>query len=127
MFLQIVDPSTNENIDLFSEAVNKLLDNGYTIEHILMLAKNIPLKYNRENIMSNDMILNYVTHLDLNDIKSLCLIDKSAQKLYNEKYIWKIKINKYIFGKQLYVGEYSFNDCQRVHNAMNKCNITKNI
>lgn len=82
------------------------------------------LNYNRSNLFSNDMLFNYMLHLDIHDIKSLSLIDKKAFTLYNDKYLWTIKINtclQQFTGK--YLGEYSSSEYQRVKFAMDNANV----
>lgn len=80
---------------------------------------------NRANIFTNDLLLNYATHLDVLDIKSLCLIDKNAQDLYNNKHLWKVKIDHYMsqykqFDNNKYVGDYTESAYNIVVNAINK-------
>lgn len=96
MFLVVKHPITNTYINLFNDKLNDLINNGYTIQDIINLSKQIPHYYNRENIFTNDLLINYMNHLELIDILSLLLIDKHALSLINDGYLWKIKINNSI-------------------------------
>lgn len=94
MFLTTIHPHTNEVINLFSDKVNNLLDNGYTIIDIMNLFKSTPPKYNRNNIFTNDILMNYAMHLNLVDIISLCSVDKHARIVLDNKLLWKCKIEQ---------------------------------
>lgn len=124
MFLQLSDPTTNKYIPLFSNEVINLLNNGYTIDKILNLAKQIPLEYNRTNIFSNDCLINYMLHLDVKDIKSLSMIDKNACTLLHNKYLWKLKIIDCIntFTKGNYIGDCTLQKYFNIHKIIANSN-----
>lgn len=95
MYLQIIDPETNNVINLFTDRINELLNNGYTIKDILKLSENHPPHYNRENVFSDDLLMNYMYHLELHDIIALCSVDKQAKLLIHDKLLWQHKMDKY--------------------------------
>jgi hypothetical protein len=125
MFLELCHPTTNKYIPVYSPEVMDLIHQGYSIELILNLSKKIPSKYNRYNLFTNDFLLNYMMHLEIEDIKSLCLVDKDANTLYRDKYIWKLKIDQYLsqvdwFNGRFYVGAYTPKDYLIVIDAVNE-------
>lgn len=127
MYLQLCHPTTNKYINVFSPEVMALINDGYSIEDVLNLSKQTPPKYNRSNVFTNDLLLNYIIHLELKDIKSLCLIDKDASILYKDKYIWKLKITQFIsqfdwFHGRTYIGDYTSKDYHCVMNAVKESN-----
>lgn len=96
MFLVIKHPETDNYTNLFSDEVNKLIQNGYKIQEIIHMSKKIPHYYNRENIFGDDLLLNYMIHMDLPDIICLSSIDKNATLLLHNQHIWMCKINTYM-------------------------------
>ena len=90
--LRIVDPITGDYTNVFSDRVMTLIKEGYTINDILTMSKQILPVYNRVNVFSNDMLYNYMLHLDINDIKSLCQVDKKVKPLCDDPNFWKVKI-----------------------------------
>lgn len=120
MFLTIINPQTHQYTNLFSDEVNNLIKNGYNVKDILMLSKIIPHYYNRENIFTNDLLINYMTHLELKDSMSLCLIDKHAQTLINSKYLWKVKIETLIMKGYKFRDDYTLDNYKKCIYA-NKC------
>lgn len=125
MFLELSHPVTNKRINIFTPEVIELMRSGYTIDDILTLGKKTPPWYNRYNIFTDDMILNYVKYMNLEDIKSICLTDKKAQDLYNSKYLWKNKIEHVMSQRESlndaeYIGGYKLHDYNLVVNAINK-------
>src|SRR5688572_12658997 len=128
MFLELYHPTTNQRLDLFTPEVMELMRSGYSINDILNLSKKIPPKYNRDNIFTNDILLNYVKNLDLKDIKSLCLIDKGAQELYQSKYLWRVKIEycisqRYLLKNSKYIGNYTAHYYDIVLNAIGRSDL----
>lgn len=93
MFLTINNPLTKQYTNLFSDDVNHLINNGYTIQDVFNLSKIIPHYYTRDNIFGDDLLINYMIHLELTDIISLSLIDKRATMLINNNHLWYMKIN----------------------------------
>ncbi len=88
---QIINPETKQIIKLFSEDVESLLDQGYTIENILSypilsVSKNIPLIGLKE--LDEEIFLN----LDVNDLKNVCNINQYTQKICNDKSFWLKKL-----------------------------------
>jgi hypothetical protein len=100
--LHIEDPITGEHINVFSDRVMELIDNGYSVDDILTISKQILPAYNRSNVFSNDMLYNYMLHLNIKDIKSLCQIDKNVQLLCKSQAFWKEKITQDFSG---YIGD----------------------
>lgn len=103
----------------------ELINNGYTMLDVFNLCKQVPLQYNRTNIFTNDLLLNYMLHLDIKDIKALCLIDKTASLLYVDKHLWQMKIehhiHKFDFQQECnYIGECTYIGYQNVVSAINK-------
>lgn len=94
MFLTTINPHTNGLINLFSDQVNNLLANGYTMSDVMNLFKQIPSCYNRNNIFSNDLFINYAMHLELMDIVSLCSVDKHARMVLDNQQLWEYKIKQ---------------------------------
>jgi hypothetical protein len=127
MYLQLCHPTTNKYINVFSPEVMTLINDGYSIEDVLNLSKQTPPKYNRYNVFTNDLLLNYMMHLELKDIKSLCLIDKDALLLYKDKYLWQLKITQYLsqvdwLHDKTYIGTYTAKDYYCVINAISESN-----
>lgn len=125
MFLELSDPTNNQTINLFSPEVMNLIHRGYSIKQIIKLSKKIPQKYNRSNIFMDDLLLNYMIYMDLEDVKSLCLIDKNALLLYTNKYFWKLKIEEHLshyeqFNEGHYAGAYTESNYIRVVKAIEK-------
>jgi hypothetical protein len=94
MFLTAINPHTNKLMNLFSDQVNHLLSNGYTILDVMNLFKQIPSCYHRNNIFSNDLFINYAMHLELVDIVSLCSVDKHARMVLDNKQLWEYKMKR---------------------------------
>lgn len=92
MFLELIHPITKENVNVFTPEIMELFTQGYNINEILSLCNQVPLRYNRSNIMTNDLIFNYMMYLETKDIDALCLIDKHATTFINSGCIWKVKI-----------------------------------
>lgn len=92
--LDFVHPISKECVPLFSDYVYKLLDKGFSIHDIMLLSKEINPKYNRNNLFNNDLLYNYMLHLEIKDMKALCLIDKQSFVLWNNQQFWKDKIIK---------------------------------
>jgi hypothetical protein len=135
MFVVVKHPITHKYTNLFSDALNELLHQGYTIQDILKLSKQIPDYYNRENIFSNDLLINYMYHLELKDILSLLLVDKHASILIHDKYLWKIKISNIMVTGYTFKEDYSLdnykkcvyaNKCKQEHYVMNEYTFTFN-
>lgn len=120
MFLVVKHPITYEYTNLFSDKLNELLHHGYTIQDILALSKQIPHYYNRENIFTNDLLINYMNYLELKDILSLSLIDKYASILINDKYLWKTKISKLMIKGYIFREDYTLENYKKCMYA-NKC------
>jgi hypothetical protein len=83
----ILDPETGYHINLYSDRVNEL-SNRYN-EKQLIYSKITPIMLNRETIFNNDVLYTIMLHLKLNDIKSLSMTDKHAQKLCYSKVLWE--------------------------------------
>ena len=95
----MIDPIDGSYINVFSDRVMELIHKeGYTIHDILTLSKQILPTYNRSNVFNNDMLYNYMLHLDVNDIKSVCLVDKNVQSLCHNSNFWKNKIVQDFYG-----------------------------
>lgn len=128
MFLTINDPIDNKCIPLFSNEVMNLLNNGYSIYDVMNLSKKVPLKYNRDNIFHNDLLINYIVHLDINDMKSLALIDKSSLTLLHDKSVWNKKIvyylNKY-YPTGVYNGENTLQGYNKCIYAINRFKLVR--
>jgi hypothetical protein len=81
---QIINPVTKQIIQLFSDDVESLLDQGYSIDNILSLpilpvSKNIPLTSLKE--LDTEIFLN----LDLDDLKNVCDINKYTKNICDDK------------------------------------------
>lgn len=92
MFLELIHPTTKESVNVFTPKIMELFTQEYNINEILSLCNQVPPRYNRSNIMTNDLIFNYMMHLETKDIDALCLIDKHATTFINSGCIWKVKI-----------------------------------
>lgn len=125
MFLQLFHPITNKYVDIFTPEVMELIQQGYTIHDVLDLGKKIPMVYNRNNIFTNDLLINYIIHLDIIDITSLCMIDKDAYTLHKNKNVWKLKIEHYLskypqFNNCTYKGKNTLEEYNKIVYATNK-------
>lgn len=88
---QIINPETKQIIQLFSEDVESLLDQGYTIENVLSypilpVSKNIPLIGLKE--LDEEIFLN----LDTDDLKNVCHINQYTKKICDDKSFWLKKL-----------------------------------
>lgn len=50
--------------------------------------------YNRQNTFTNDILYEIMIHLDVDSIQSLCLTDKMANTLCDDKSFWMDKMNR---------------------------------
>ena len=86
--MQIVDPETNEVINLYSDRINQLLEK-YDEKELLALKITTPLQYNRQTVFVNDILYTIMLNLNINDIKSLCQTDKHAKEICHNKVFWE--------------------------------------
>jgi hypothetical protein len=90
MYTQVLNCKTNKYINLYSTEVNRLLDDGYTLDDLL---KNI--KYpNQSQHMILPKELNEQIMLLLDDVSlhQLCQTNRYMYKLYKRNSFWKQKI-----------------------------------
>lgn len=88
---QIINPETKQIIQLFSEDVESLLDQGYTIENVLSypilpVSKNIPLIGLKE--LDEEIFLN----LETDDLKNVCNINQYTKQICDDKSFWLKKL-----------------------------------
>lgn len=103
--MKIISPKTNRKITVGKGEYNKLLQDGYTIDELLIPVNNQDIFY---NIMLNS---------DIKDINSLCRTNNLANQLCNSNYFWKDKFNidyefvtpKSTMWKQEYIDIYNSN------------------
>ncbi len=85
---QIIDPETNQPINLYSDRVNQLF-NQYDEKTILSMKIITPLQFNRNTIFVDDILHTVMLHSSFDEIKSLCQTDKNARKLCQDVNFWE--------------------------------------
>jgi hypothetical protein len=91
---QIINPETKHIINLFSDDVQSLLDDGYTIDDILTLpilpvSKHIPVTG------ITDLDYNIFLNLEIEDLINICAVNNYTKSICDNKTFWlrKMEIN----------------------------------
>lgn len=91
--IHIVSPLTGEYIRLYSDAVEKLLHQGFLEIQIVQSGRLHP-QYNCLTVFTNDILFVIMLHCDINTTKSLGLVDSQTVKLLQDEYFWIRKLTE---------------------------------
>ncbi len=81
------------------------------------------MKYNRNNLFTDDLLYQYMLYSNLKDVKSLCQIDKKASQFYHHSQFWTDKLN--YDGLYIYQKNNTFQEYEKIYKAMAKANSLK--
>ena len=113
-------PVTNKIIKLYSDDVNKLLDQGYKIENF------IPITYFSFFTNNEDMDFEIMSHVPIKQLLLICQLNKYSYKLLQKKHLWVKKaqienIPNHFLNNQMTIQNYkklfTYSDkCDKIYN-----------
>ena len=88
---QVINPKTGVIVNLFSKALEELLDEGYTVE----LLKYLPILETSPHIPLTgypELDIEIMKHLDITDLKVMCKINQYTANLCSTQHFWIVKM-----------------------------------